>query len=61
MDILTNLVDKFRKDETLVPSVRAAAQRGRVILDKYYTLTDETMIYRLAMSTSFIRRHPCSS
>ncbi len=54
MDILTNLVDKFRKDEKLAPSVRAAAQRGRVILDKYYTLTDETMIYRLAMSTSSI-------
>ncbi|OJT01847.1 hypothetical protein TRAPUB_10054, partial [Trametes pubescens] len=49
MDILTNLVDKFRKDEKLAPSVRATAQRGRVILDKYYTLTDETMIYRLAM------------
>ncbi|EIW51479.1 uncharacterized protein TRAVEDRAFT_87359, partial [Trametes versicolor FP-101664 SS1] len=49
MDILTNLVDKFRKDEKLAPSVRAAAQRGRVILDKYYTLTDETIIYRLAM------------
>ncbi|KAL1949782.1 hypothetical protein VTO73DRAFT_8663 [Trametes versicolor] len=49
MDILTNLVDKFRQDEQLAPSVRAAAQRGRVILDKYYTLTDETMIYCLAM------------
>ncbi len=52
MDVLTHHIDRFKTDESLVPAVRAAAQRGRCMLDKYYTLTDETIIYRIAMSTS---------
>lgn len=31
--------------------IRAASQRGRLILDKYYSLTDDSIIYRIAMST----------
>ncbi|KAL1937892.1 hypothetical protein VTO73DRAFT_12785 [Trametes versicolor] len=49
IDILMNHVDNFTKDDSLSPVVRAAAQRGRAILDKYYKCTDETMIYRIAM------------
>ena len=51
MDVLTEHVDRFTQDEELAPCVRAAAKRGRVILNKYYGLTDETCIYRIAMST----------
>ncbi|OJT02035.1 hypothetical protein TRAPUB_7505, partial [Trametes pubescens] len=49
MDILTHHLNSFKSDVTLAPAVRAAAQRGRSMLDKYYTLTDDTMIYRVAM------------
>lgn len=50
MDLLTEHVDEFIADETLHPAVRGAAKRGRAILDKYYTLTDTTIVYRIAMS-----------
>ncbi|OJT11245.1 hypothetical protein TRAPUB_12245 [Trametes pubescens] len=49
IDILTNHVDDFTKDVSVSPIVRAAARRGRRILDKYYKCTDETIIYRIAM------------
>ncbi|KAL1945891.1 hypothetical protein VTO73DRAFT_1893 [Trametes versicolor] len=49
MDLLTEHVDEFIADETLHPAVRGAAKRGRAILDKYYTLTDTTIVYRIAM------------
>lgn len=47
-------MDAFAADENLAPAVRAAARRGRLILDKYYSLTDDSVIYRVAMSQSFI-------
>ncbi|PIL32861.1 hypothetical protein GSI_04979 [Ganoderma sinense ZZ0214-1] len=49
MDALTEHLDKFSDDESLTPAVRMAAKRGRVVLNKYYGLTDETIIYRIAM------------
>ncbi|OJT13075.1 Zinc finger BED domain-containing protein 4 [Trametes pubescens] len=49
IDVLTSHVDTFRNDASLSPIVRAAAQRGREILDKYYKRTDETIVYRIAM------------
>nr|VWO98345.1 PPM-type phosphatase domain-containing protein [Ganoderma boninense] len=49
MDALTEHLDKFSEDESLTPAVRMAAKRGRILLDKYYGLTDETIIHRIAM------------
>ena len=54
MDLLTEHVDKFTRDESLAPCVRAAAKRGHKIIDKYYEASDETMIYRVAMSTCYL-------
>ena len=51
IDVLTQHVDDFQDDESLKPAVRAAAKRGRIMLNKYYQFTDETAIYRTAMST----------
>ena len=53
IDLLTAHVNKFASDDMLSPCVRAAAKRGRCILDKYYAATDETSIYRIAMSAFF--------
>ncbi len=48
-DLLTQHVDKFSQDASLLPSVRAAAKRGRAILDIYYQKTDENILNRGAM------------
>ena len=56
MDVLTRHVDEFRRDETLSPMVRNAAKRGRKILDKYYSRTDETIIFRIAMGMFYTQR-----
>lgn len=50
IDILTEHLDDFADDDTLVATVRAAAERGRVVLNKYYKKTDESIVYRIAMS-----------
>ncbi|KAH9851008.1 ribonuclease H-like domain-containing protein [Lenzites betulinus] len=50
IDVLTEHLDNFANDEELEPSVRAAAKRGRTIMNKYYERTDETIVYRIAMS-----------
>ena len=54
IDILTQHLDKFSDNLVLHPSVRAAAARGRIVLNKYYSRTDESMVYRIAMGTYLI-------
>src|ERR1700761_4281187 len=48
----TRLVN-LSKDETMHMSVRHAANNAIVVLNKYYSRTDECVIYRVAMSKSF--------
>lgn len=50
MDILTHELNLTIQDTNLHIAVRAAAARGRVIMDKYYSRTDESIMYRMAMS-----------
>ena len=52
IDILTDHVEKYKADTTKSRVVRAAAARGRIILDRYYSRTDEVAIYRVAMRES---------
>ena len=51
MDVLTAHLDDFQDNLALTSAIRAAAKRGRLMLSKYYSLTDETPIFRIAMST----------
>ncbi|OJT06793.1 hypothetical protein TRAPUB_2358 [Trametes pubescens] len=48
-DLLTEHVEHFKHNTQLSDAVRAGAQRGRAILDKYYSLTDDSIVYRIAM------------
>jgi hypothetical protein len=48
-DIITRKLDGFVDDERLRPCVRHAAARGRAMLNKYYGLSDESIMYRIAM------------
>ncbi len=52
MDILTSMLNDTIENASLHIAVRAAAARGHVILDKYYTKTDESIMYRMGMSES---------
>jgi hypothetical protein len=53
-DIITRALDDHSSDLTLSPAVRMAAFRGRTMLDKYYGLTDDSIVYRVAMCKSNI-------
>jgi hypothetical protein len=48
-DIITQALDEHAEDLTLLPAVRMAAVRGRVMLNKYYSLTNDSIIYQIGM------------
>jgi hypothetical protein len=50
-DVLTRALDDYVDDATKFPIVRAAARRGRSMMNKYYSLTDDSIVYRIAMCT----------
>jgi hypothetical protein len=58
-NIISRAIDENISDLTLPPAVRVATARGRKMLDKYYGLTDDTIVYRIAMCTSLslVRKH----
>ncbi len=49
IDILMAHLDNFVDDRTLHPTVHVAAKRGCVVMNKYYSHTNETIIYWVAM------------
>jgi hypothetical protein len=48
-DGITRALDDHASDTKNAPAVRMAAVRGRVMLNKYYGLTDDSVMYRIAM------------
>ncbi|THU93031.1 hypothetical protein K435DRAFT_671032, partial [Dendrothele bispora CBS 962.96] len=50
MDSINKKLENFMDDESKLPCVRFAARCGRNILDKYYAKTDDSLVYRAAMS-----------
>ena len=40
-------------NENYSPAIRAALKIGKKLLDKYYSITDNSEIYRIAMSKLF--------
>jgi hypothetical protein len=51
-DVITTALDKFINNFDLSPVVQHAALCGMLMLNKYYALTDDSIVYRLAMSMS---------
>ncbi|KAL1942366.1 hypothetical protein VTO73DRAFT_6430 [Trametes versicolor] len=49
IDVLTHHLDTFTANKDLTPAVHATTYCGRLILDKYYDLTDGSIVYRIAM------------
>ena len=48
-NIIMRTLDEHAEDLTLPPAVRMAAVCGRVMLNKYYGLTDDSIIYQIGM------------
>jgi len=48
-DIITRKLDQFVDDGKLHPAIRTAAARGRTMMNKYYGLSDDSVMYRVAM------------
>lgn len=59
MDILTEHLARFKEDRVLHPVVRAASERGIEVINQYYSKTDQSAVYRIAMSMAF-QHYPIS-
>lgn len=53
-DIISGVLNEFIDDEDLPCVAQHAALCGMLMLNKYYALTDDTIVYCLAMSMSTI-------
>ena len=49
MDRLDTELATFCIDNSLEPAIRAAAKLAKSTLNRYYSLTDESYVYRIAM------------
>lgn len=54
MDYLDKTLTNHSLNETLKPAIRAACALGKKTLNRYYSKTDESEMYRMAMSMYFI-------
>ena len=50
INTLTRMLETASDNKALFPAVCAAAAKGIAILNKYYAKTDESIMYRCAMS-----------
>ena len=59
-----DLLDEFLNDEAINkerhPAIRAACALGKKVLNKYYSKTDESEMYRISMGTCFFIFCPCA-
>lgn len=51
MDDLVDCIDAVKDNSALHPAIRSAAWQGLEIMNKYYSLTDDSWVYRIAMGT----------
>jgi hypothetical protein len=56
IDIITQALNDYSDDTALPLAMHMATLNGRTLLDKYYGLTDESIVYRIAMC-KFIVTH----
>lgn len=52
-DIITTALEDNIENNVLPLVIRHAALRGYLMLNKYYSLTDDSVVYRVAMSPYF--------
>jgi hypothetical protein len=54
IDALTHKLEDTITDRSLMPAVKSAAAKGLAVLHKYYSKSDDSIIYHCAMSSSSI-------
>ncbi|KAK0429535.1 hypothetical protein EV421DRAFT_1723159, partial [Armillaria borealis] len=54
MDSITKKLEKYLKDATLYPAVRAGVVHGLAIINKYYLKTDESIMWKTVISESLV-------
>jgi hypothetical protein len=52
MDIVNGTLEKQYNNSTLPSVIRRAIQKGIIVLDKYYSTTDESIMWKTAMRKS---------
>ncbi len=60
MNILMQELEKAVKNTALLPCVHAGVSQGLAIIDKYYSKTDESIMWKTAMSESTLYLHACT-
>ena len=61
IDLLTTHLEKAVADWSLMKPVRSSAARGLRMLNKYYSRTDDSIMYRIAMSMLLLSHMRLSS
>ena len=51
IDLLTKSLTTAIESPDIVQPIRVTAVRGYTVINKYYSLTDDSIMYRVAMST----------
>ena len=52
-DIITHILGEYIDDASKLPAVHATTRRGLALLNKYYGLTDDSVMYCVAMRKLF--------
>lgn len=53
MDLLSDKLEEMILDEDLPASIRVGVQHGIIVLDKYYALTDDSIMWKTSMCMFF--------
>lgn len=51
MDFINDKLTAHAHDRTLSPAIKASLELGKKTLNRYYSLTDSSEVYRIAMGT----------
>ena len=54
MDRMYDELDSMKNNAANSPALRAALTLGQKLLNKYYSLTDDADVYRIAISMSIL-------
>ncbi|PBK89306.1 hypothetical protein ARMGADRAFT_936027, partial [Armillaria gallica] len=54
MDSITKKLEKYLEDATLYPAVHVGVACGLAITDKYYSKTNESIMWKTAISESLV-------
>ena len=57
IDTITHTLEKAIVNQTLYPAICVSAAKGLAVLNKYYSKTDESVMYHCAISEAYLPDH----